>query len=133
MLQDGTLGLRAVQDAGGITIVQNPKDADAPGMPRNAMKDLNVDYCLDLADIGPTLNVLVRRAGSYKKGVLETGLASAVRLMKDRTRLLGTLHAQSQRNPKTAAFLEAEIAALKRDLATIQRLIPTSATRRKKA
>jgi two-component system chemotaxis response regulator CheB len=132
-LRDGTLGMRAVQEAGGITIVQDPKGAEASEMPRSAMKDLAVDYCLELPDIGPTLNLLVRRAGSYKKGVLETGLASAVRLMKDRTRLLRTLQAQSQRNPKTAAFLAAEIAALRRDVATIQRLIPIPATRRRKA
>jgi two-component system chemotaxis response regulator CheB len=58
MLTDGAAGLRAVHDAGGITIVQDPKGAEAPEMPRTAMQDLEVDYCVDLADIGPLLDLL---------------------------------------------------------------------------
>jgi hypothetical protein len=96
------------------------------------MKNLNVDYCLELSEIGPVLDLLVRRAGSYKKGVLETGLASAVRLLKDRTKLLKTLYAQSERNPKTSRFLKAEIVALDRELTRIQRLIPRPGSRPKK-
>ena len=92
-------------------------------MPRSAMEGLGVDYCLDLAEIGPLLELLVRRAGRYKEGVLETGLASAVRLMKDRAALLAKLYAQSRDNPKTSAFLASEIAALDRELAAIRALI----------
>lgn len=124
MLHDGALGLRAVRDAGGITIVQNPESADEPSMPRTAMAGLNVDYCVELSDIGPLLDLLVRRAGSMKRGVLETGLAKSVRLMKDRLRLLASLYEQSRDNPKTSRFVKAEIAALKREIASIQRLIP---------
>jgi hypothetical protein len=88
------------------------------------MKDLPVDFCLELAEIGPALDLMVRRAGTYRRGVLETGLASAVRLLKDRARLLRRLHAQSERNPKTSRFLVAEIAALDRELKEVERLIP---------
>jgi hypothetical protein len=119
MLRDGTEGLRAVRDAGGITIVQNPESAQAAGMPRSAMEGLGVDYCLDLPEIGPLLELLVRRAGAYKEGVLETGVASALRLMKDRATLLAKLYAQSRNNPKTSAFLASEIAALDRELALV--------------
>jgi hypothetical protein len=55
--------------------------------------------------------------------VLETGLASSVRLMKDRARLLAKLHEQSQGNRRTERFLKAEITALDRDIGQIQRLI----------
>jgi hypothetical protein len=58
-----------------------------------------------------------------KKRVLETGLASSVRLMRDRLRLLTRLLGQSRRNPKTARFIKAEIAALGREIARIQKLI----------
>ncbi len=126
MLRDGTLGLRAVRDAGGITIVQDPDEAEAGDMPRNAMKDLEVDYCLDLAEIGPALDLLVRRAGSNKRSVLETGLATSVRLMKTRVRLLGKLHEQSRRNPRTQRFLTAEIIALEEDIGRIRGLIPAA-------
>ena len=123
MLRDGAVGLRAVSDAGGITIVQNPEGAEESEMPRSAMKDLAVDYCVNLSDIGPLLDLLVRRAGSQKRGVLETGLATSVRLMKDRLRLLAKLDEQSRTNPKTSRYVKAEIAALGREIASIQRLI----------
>jgi two-component system chemotaxis response regulator CheB len=124
MLSDGALGLRAVRDAGGITIVQNPREAEAGEMPRSAMRNLKVDYCLNLAEIGPVLDLLVRRAGSHKQGVLETGLASSVRLMKDRARLLAKLYDQSVGNPRTERFLQSEITALGHDIGRIQKLIP---------
>jgi len=125
MLRDGSLGLRAVGDAGGITIVEDPATAQSPEMPRNALQALNVDYCVGLSDIGPLLDLLARRAGSKEEGVLETGLASSVRLMTDRLLLLTRLHEQSRRNPKTARFIKAEIAALGREIARLQRLIPS--------
>lgn len=124
MLRDGALGLRAIHDAGGITIVEDPATAFAADLPRNAMDGLAVDYCLDVAEIGPLLDLLVRRAGSMKKGLLETGLASSVRLMKDRLHLLGKLERQSRKNPKTARFIHAEITALEREIVAIQRLMP---------
>ena len=96
------------------------------------MTGLSVDYCLDLSEIGPVLDLLVRRAGSTKRGVLETGLASSVRLMKDRVHLLRKLHLQSQRNPKTSRFLKSEIAALDREIEVIRRLIPRGAGTRSK-
>jgi two-component system chemotaxis response regulator CheB len=122
-LSDGTMGLRAIRDAGGITIVQDPMEAEHRDMPQNAMEGLGVDYCLKLSEIGPLLDLLVRRAGSSKQGVLETGLASSVRLMKDRAQLLAKLYAQSRDNPKTERFLAAEIMALDQDISDVKRLL----------
>lgn len=39
LLKDGTTGLQAIHDGGGITIVQDPQDAEYPSMPANAMQD----------------------------------------------------------------------------------------------
>jgi two-component system chemotaxis response regulator CheB len=133
MLRDGTLGLRAVRDARGITVVQDPEEAEAAEMPRSAMQGLSVDYCLELSETGPLLDLLVRRAGRTKRGVLETGLASSVRLMKDRLRLLTKLNEQSQGNRKTARFIQAEIAALDREIASIHKLIPRAAINAQRA
>jgi two-component system chemotaxis response regulator CheB len=48
MLDDGTAGLLAIQKCGGITVVQDPKDAAYPGMPQSALNNLKVDYlCAD--------------------------------------------------------------------------------------
>ncbi|TCC87426.1 chemotaxis protein CheB [Pedobacter hiemivivus] len=64
-LDDGTSGLSAVQRCGGITIVQDPKDAEYPDMPENALNQMKVDYCIPLAEIG---SILVRLASTKTGG-----------------------------------------------------------------
>jgi two-component system chemotaxis response regulator CheB len=59
-LDDGTAGIAAVREAGGITIVQDPDEAFAPGMPRSAIGSGHVDHVLPLRDIGLLLGALVQ-------------------------------------------------------------------------
>lgn len=47
-LDDGTAGLQAIKLCGGAAIVQDPKEALAPGMPSSVLKNVRVDYCLPL-------------------------------------------------------------------------------------
>lgn len=54
-LDDGTAGLNSVKTHGGVTIVQDPKDALASGMPESALRNVKVDHCVSLAEIGPLL------------------------------------------------------------------------------
>jgi two-component system, chemotaxis family, protein-glutamate methylesterase/glutaminase len=54
-LDDGTAGLAAIKERGGITVVQDPDDALFPDMPRNAMEAVKVDYCLPAREIAPLL------------------------------------------------------------------------------
>jgi two-component system chemotaxis response regulator CheB len=54
-LDDGTAGLNRVKTHGGVAIVQDPKDAAAPGMPQSALHNVKVDYCVPLDEIGPLL------------------------------------------------------------------------------
>ncbi|HVF39512.1 MAG TPA: chemotaxis protein CheB [Gemmatimonadaceae bacterium] len=49
-LDDGTAGLQAIKQCGGIAIVQDPDDADYPGMPRSAVENVAVDHVLKLED-----------------------------------------------------------------------------------
>jgi two-component system chemotaxis response regulator CheB len=58
-LSDGTAGLHSVKRCGGIAVVQNPKRAVSPGMPESALRNVAVDYCKDLEEIGPLLARLV--------------------------------------------------------------------------
>ncbi|MCA9072213.1 MAG: chemotaxis protein CheB [Planctomycetaceae bacterium] len=44
MLWDGVEGLKAIHEAGGKCIVQDPEDALFPDMPRNALATIPVDY-----------------------------------------------------------------------------------------
>ena len=60
MLDDGTAGLWAVKSCGGVAIVQDPVDAEFPGMPNNALINVQVDHCLPLAKIAPLLDRLAR-------------------------------------------------------------------------
>lgn len=54
-LDDGTAGLIAVEQHGGLSIVQNPEEALFDGMPRNAIKNDHVDYVLKISEISPLL------------------------------------------------------------------------------
>jgi two-component system chemotaxis response regulator CheB len=82
-LDDGTAGLWAVKERGGITVVQDPRDAEYPSMPRTALRYVSVDYCLPSAEIGPLLERLSREprrsGGEYpmpKRLELETRIAA---------------------------------------------------------
>src|SRR3989440_3321854 len=57
-LDDGAAGLLAIHQCGGISVVQDPKDALYPSMPQSALELVDTDYCLPLAKIGPLLTRL---------------------------------------------------------------------------
>jgi two-component system, chemotaxis family, protein-glutamate methylesterase/glutaminase len=60
-LDDGTAGLAAIKDCGGLALVQDPATALAPGMPASALTHVAVDSCLPLAEIAPALADLAGR------------------------------------------------------------------------
>jgi two-component system, chemotaxis family, protein-glutamate methylesterase/glutaminase len=68
MLDDGTAGLFAIKSRGGLTIVQDPKDALFPDMPRNALAAVQVDYLLPQAEIATVIAELIQRPISAAQG-----------------------------------------------------------------
>lgn len=58
-LDDGTAGLIAIRQRGGICIVQDPDDAIVGDMPRHAREHVEVDYCLPVAGMPQLLERLV--------------------------------------------------------------------------
>lgn len=98
-LDDGAAGSYAVKERGGLTIVQDPVDADYYDMPIHTMKAVEVDYVLPVADMGQVLSQLVtqqveeetehpvssqmeievsiaREDNSFENGVMQLGEAS---------------------------------------------------------
>jgi two-component system chemotaxis response regulator CheB len=55
VLDDGTAGLLAIKNRGGLAVVQRPDDALYSGMPQNALDNVAVDHSLRVAEIGPLL------------------------------------------------------------------------------
>jgi len=55
LLSDGSSGLWAIKNFGGVTIVQDPKTAMCPSMPQSALDKVGVDHCVPLSEIGPRL------------------------------------------------------------------------------
>ena len=55
---DGSRGIKAIRDYGGLTIVEDPDSAYSDIMPRAALKLTPVDYILKLETIGPFIKEL---------------------------------------------------------------------------
>jgi two-component system, chemotaxis family, protein-glutamate methylesterase/glutaminase len=58
MLDDGTAGLSAVKERGGIAVVQNPEDALYSSMPQSAIRHVRCDYVLPVSEIASLLTRL---------------------------------------------------------------------------
>ena len=48
---DGTKGIKRIQECGGLTIIQNPETAESDYMPASAIAAIKPDYILSLEDI----------------------------------------------------------------------------------
>lgn len=79
LLDDGTAGLMAVAKCGGVTVVQDPKDAAYPDMPQSAMDHMNVDYCVPISQMGRLIETLVREP-SAKATIAERVLSDVAQV-----------------------------------------------------
>lgn len=65
-LDDGTSGLWSVQRMGGVAVVQDPRDAEQPSMPTNALEFVAAEYVLPVAQLGGLLVRLTQERAPAK-------------------------------------------------------------------
>jgi len=54
-LDDGVAGLAEIKRRGGLTVVQDPTTAHAPGMPNHAIQRVDVDFIVPLEEVASLL------------------------------------------------------------------------------
>jgi two-component system chemotaxis response regulator CheB len=59
-LDCGTGGLMTIKSLGGVTVVQDPKEAFCPDMPQSAIDHVKVDYILPISGMAPLLERVSR-------------------------------------------------------------------------
>ena len=90
-LDDGTAGLRAIQAARGLTVVQDPEHCAYPGMVLSALDHVDVDHVVPPQDLGQLVSRLARhpapepahersRAGETRPGDVERAVAGTAGL-----------------------------------------------------
>ena len=78
-LSDGTAGLRAIKRCGGLAVVQDPAEALAPGMPRSALRHVDIDHVCRMDGMARLLGQLVRQpAGPTPEVPLDIRLETAI-------------------------------------------------------
>ena len=88
---DGSLGVKAVKEKGGLVIVQDPKGAAFDGMPRNAILTGVADLVLSLEKIPDALGKYARgaafkaKSGGGPSPTAETKLTEIIDLLRTKT------------------------------------------------
>jgi two-component system chemotaxis response regulator CheB len=95
-LDDGTAGLWAIKEKGGIAIAQLPADAEFPSMPRSAIQHVAVDHVLRIDQMPAVLESLVSAVAEENAAVekddpllIETRIALEDRALETGIRTLG--------------------------------------------
>jgi two-component system, chemotaxis family, protein-glutamate methylesterase/glutaminase len=99
-LDDGTAGLWAIKQLGGVAIVQDPDDAMFPAMPRNAMNHARVDYAVPARELSPLLVRLTSEAAVEQPEIpVPRSMEVEVKIAKEQNALDAGLQAISEPSP----------------------------------
>ena len=89
---DGTLGVKAIKGAGGMTMAQEPESAKYPGMPRSAIATGLVDYVLPAVQLPQRLMVYIKgpylvppRVDPVVEAILPDAMLKIILLLRNRT------------------------------------------------
>ena len=101
-LDDGTAGLWAIKDRGGLAIIQDPAEAEFPSMPSTARRYVAIDYELPVAEIGPTLARLTATAlPAAEVAPMNPGLGIETRIAENRNALEQGVFSLGEPSPYT--------------------------------
>lgn len=103
MLDDGTIGLQAIKQHGGIAIVQDPAEAEYPGMPGSALRYAPIDHALPLTAIAERIVHLASTpvaTGAAGSIVVDVEAEIALQAMPS-DQLVGSAEAIGRRTPFT--------------------------------
>jgi two-component system chemotaxis response regulator CheB len=107
LLDDGTNGLQIIHARGGVSVVQDPRDAEYSTMPHNAVEFDSPDFVLPVEEIGPQLVQLtdkaVRSKGNGKSVPTELNEEVGVAEMK-----MDALEAERQGDPSVFSCPECQ-------------------------
>jgi two-component system chemotaxis response regulator CheB len=70
-LDDGTIGLWWVKHFGGVTVVQDPNEAEFPDMPRSALAHVEIDYVIAASKMGTLLWALANGSTEGQRQTVE--------------------------------------------------------------
>jgi two-component system CheB/CheR fusion protein len=134
---DGSLGLKAVKEKGGLVIVQDPEGAAYDGMPRNAIRTGVVDLILPVEKIPGALKKYAkgtafkgRRGGAEPSPSAQANLTEIIDLLRARTAhnfglyKPGTLLRRMERRMAIAGISDSDryMAVLRQDSSELERL-----------
>lgn len=93
MLDDGTAGMVAIKKSGGTCIVQDPAEAEYPGMATAVLNAMDVDACLPVADMGAHLkkitSVVKEAIAAPQEVKTEANIAMATQIDYEAVKQLG--------------------------------------------
>ncbi|MGI8582845.1 MAG: chemotaxis protein CheB [Chitinophagaceae bacterium] len=93
LLDDGTTGMLAIKRSGGITIVQDPNEAEYPDMPLSVLNNIEVDYCIPLTAMGEIISGITQTTPEEKPApddvIIESRIAERVVVDYENVKQLG--------------------------------------------
>jgi two-component system, chemotaxis family, protein-glutamate methylesterase/glutaminase len=99
-LYDGASGLNTLKQHGGITVVQDPDDADFPEMPETALRRSDPDYVVPLAGLPSLINKLAQQPAGTPRAALP-GLVYEVDVARGERGSMGAMDSIGRRSVLT--------------------------------